>query len=163
MSIVDGVIGLDETLGQLGYELVIKLHHYHAGEASRLLRDARHIRLFEGGSDLYRYLNDTAVLITDYSSVANDFLKTGRPMVFAPFDLAEYLASEARGNFYEPYESFAVGPVCADWNEVGVALVGILRGQDAYAVARGQRASRVLEYSDGNSCQRTTAAVELMQ
>jgi CDP-ribitol ribitolphosphotransferase len=48
------------------------------------------------------------LLITDYSSLVFEYAALGRPMLFYAFDLEEYTASR---DFYEPFESFAPGPI----------------------------------------------------
>jgi len=66
-------------------------------------------------TDPYPLLKHTSILLTDYSSVYFDFLVTGRPIIFTPFDFKEY--SENVG-FYYDYNEFTPGPKAKNWNEV---------------------------------------------
>ncbi len=47
--------------------------------------------------DINYLLKDADILITDYSSVYFDFLLLQRPIIFAAFDLEEYLSESERG------------------------------------------------------------------
>ena len=52
--------------------------------------------------DLYRFLNDIDVLVTDYSSIYFDFLYVHKPIILFPFDYDDYIA-KAR-EFYFDYQ-----------------------------------------------------------
>ena len=67
-------------------------------------------------SDINFMLKDADVLITDYSSAYYDFLLLERPIVFAAFDLAEYLQS-SRELYYDYREAIA-GPLVENWEEL---------------------------------------------
>ncbi|WP_193748327.1 CDP-glycerol glycerophosphotransferase family protein [Leisingera sp. ANG-M1] len=49
------------------------------------------VGFIERGHDVYPYLRETDVLITDYSSIYYDFLVTGRQVIFFRPDFEEYL------------------------------------------------------------------------
>ena len=138
---------LDPLLQELGIELYVKLHHYH-GSATQFDGCSAILAVDDSDPlfDLYRYLDETAVLITDYSSVAFDFLLTGRPVVYAPFDLEDYVRSEGRGGFLMDYSEFAAGPICRTWAEVGEALRDIFEGRDRSRDARSALAVHVHQY-----------------
>jgi CDP-glycerol glycerophosphotransferase (TagB/SpsB family) len=55
------------------------------------------------------------LLVTDYSSLVFEYAALGRPMLFFAFDLDEYVASR---DFYEPFESFAPGPIVRSFPEL---------------------------------------------
>jgi teichoic acid glycerol-phosphate primase len=67
----------------------------------------------------YPNLNDLLVvtdcLITDYSSVPFEYSILEKPMIFFPYDLAEY--SKERG-FWEKYEEFVPGPIAYNTEEI---------------------------------------------
>jgi CDP-glycerol glycerophosphotransferase (TagB/SpsB family) len=66
---------------------------------------------------LYR---EAALLVTDYSSCAIDFMLTGRPVISFAYDHDQYANSE-RGLFYDLDHVFP-GPVCRDFAELAAAL-----------------------------------------
>jgi CDP-glycerol glycerophosphotransferase (TagB/SpsB family) len=85
---------------------------------------------------LYR---EAALLVTDYSSCAIDFMLTGKPVVSFAYDYDHYANTE-RGLFYDLEHVFP-GPVCRDFTQLRGALekvfiaLGHSRG-DSYAWKR---------------------------
>ena len=83
--------------------------------------------------DLNVLLPHIDVLVTDYSSIYFDFLLLNRPVVFAPFDEAEY---EREPGLYFSYGEVTPGPSCQTWDEVIGKLDEILSGTDSYESQR---------------------------
>lgn len=59
-------------------------------------------------TDVYTFLDQIDILMTDYSSIYFDFLLWNRPILFFPYDL-EYYRDEDRGLIFD-YEEFTPGP-----------------------------------------------------
>lgn len=59
-------------------------------------------------TDVYTFLSEIDILITDYSSIYFDYLLWKRPIIFFPYDL-EYYRDEDRGLIFD-YEEFTPGP-----------------------------------------------------
>ncbi|MCK8061262.1 MULTISPECIES: CDP-glycerol glycerophosphotransferase family protein [unclassified Fusibacter] len=59
-------------------------------------------------ADVYTFLDQIDILMTDYSSIYFDFLLWNRPILFFPYDL-EYYRDEDRGLIFD-YEEFTPGP-----------------------------------------------------
>ena len=91
------------------------------------------------------------VLVTDYSSIYFDFMLLDRPMIFAPYDLADY--REQRGLLFD-YNENTPGPKVLDGDalirEIDVALASHSHGREA----RQLMISRVHRWQDGKSCER---------
>lgn len=66
--------------------------------------------------DIYNVINQYDLLITDFSSIYFDFLYTQRPIIFAPFDLEEYIENDHK--LYYPYDSVTPGPKARNWSEI---------------------------------------------
>lgn len=58
--------------------------------------------------DIFELLAVSDILITDYSSIPFEYSILGRPMIFYPYDLDDYVAT--RGIWFD-YETFVPGPV----------------------------------------------------
>ena len=89
------------------YYLMIKLHPNRGNEDSKYLRQLRQysrIKFSTVDDDVYDLLLKTDLLITDYSSVANDFSVTGKPILFFAPDYQQYISEER--------------PICFDYHEV---------------------------------------------
>jgi CDP-glycerol glycerophosphotransferase (TagB/SpsB family) len=105
---------INETLKKIGYELIVKMHFY---DLSRISFDNQsNIKFLRESMDPYELLQESTILITDYSSIYFDFLLTQRPIIFTPFDIEEYQKKDRE--FYYNYEDVTPGPKCQDWNEV---------------------------------------------
>ncbi len=113
---------LNIELGKLNYTLLIKLHYYDLDQINYQNRE--NINFINYDCDLYDLLARTDILITDYSSVYFDFLLTQRPIIFAPFDIDEYLSKDRE--LYFNYEEVTPGPKCYNWEEVISAIKKIV-------------------------------------
>lgn len=111
------VLDVEKMFAELGttHVLMIKLHPAIKNklEIDNKLKD------FVFDYSTYDNINDllfiTDILITDYSSIPYEFSLLNKPMIFYPYDLAEYQAS--RG-IWGPYESLVPGPVVFDTEEI---------------------------------------------
>lgn len=108
--------------------------------------------------DIYELLAITDILITDYSSVYFDFLLTGRPIIFTPFDLDDYIRKERE--LYFNYHEVTPGPKCRDWNEVLLELEKIISGKDDYKKERQIVNNRFNTFQDGNSSKRVVEFIQ---
>lgn len=65
-------------------------------------------------SDITPFLSCFDMMITDYSSIFIDFLITGKPVVFVPYDLHKY---ETLVGFSKPYKDIAFGEHVHDFSD----------------------------------------------
>lgn len=122
------------TLEALDAVLICKAHFYNGPDRKGLAGCGRIV--FPSNDevpDIYPLLSETDILLTDYSSVYFDFLLLDRPVIFTPFDLAEYL-NEDRELYYD-YESVTPGPKARNWMEVEALLREAAQG-DTYKDGR---------------------------
>ncbi|MDB4151160.1 CDP-glycerol glycerophosphotransferase family protein [Pseudomonadales bacterium] len=66
--------------------------------------------------DIYDVINDYDCLITDFSSVMFDFALSNKPVLFAPFHMAEYIKNDRTLNF--DYEHVSGGNYFNKWDDV---------------------------------------------
>jgi CDP-glycerol glycerophosphotransferase len=128
----------------------LKFHPYISLDADLGMKTVFIVRPDTDAYPLMRYAD---CLLTDYSSVAYDFLLTGRPQVFFPYDLAKYLSRD-RAMFY-PFEEMAPGPKPTDQ----ASLFGVLRdilvdGRDEYVEEREQLTRKLFTHCDGRAAER---------
>jgi CDP-glycerol glycerophosphotransferase len=71
-------------------------------------------------SDINFMLKDADALITDYSGAYFDFLLTEKPIIFAAFDLEDYISSSRE--MYFDYNDSVSGPIVITWDELFKAL-----------------------------------------
>jgi CDP-glycerol glycerophosphotransferase len=99
--------------------------------------------------DLYEFLGQIDIMITDYSSVYFDFLLTNKPVILTPFDYDEY--KKMRGLFFD-YNTYMRGAKAYNWND----LIQIVKERKYYAV----NDHNVFNYyTDGGSCGRVFNAI----
>ncbi|NOZ09248.1 MAG: hypothetical protein GXO91_10315 [FCB group bacterium] len=147
----------NKTLRETGAIFLIKMHYYH--EQNQMLPEILQsaggdIRLLKSddSEDINLVLPFVDILITDYSSVFFDFLVLDRPIIFTPFDLADYLNDDRE--LYEAYESATPGPKCMDWEAVFQHLQAISRGEDNYKTERRSAINRWYSHLDTKACER---------
>ena len=89
------------------------------------LPEFEHIYIFPNGKNVYPWLADAAMLITDYSSIAFDFMLSGKPIIYYQYDKQEY--ETMRGKPIIGDDIFIKGPVAADFNGLLVAMTNALQ------------------------------------
>ena len=150
---------VNQTLRELSAILVIKRHLYDA-EADPNSGGARFERIVtlsdEDLPDIYPLLRETAVLITDYSSVFFDYLLLDRPIVFASFDIQQY-TKEDRELFYD-YDQVTPGPKAKDWPDVLRLLKEAIQN-DTWSATRREVCLRFNKFNDSNNSERVYQAI----
>ncbi|MCZ6674065.1 MAG: CDP-glycerol glycerophosphotransferase family protein [Verrucomicrobia bacterium] len=142
---------IDSWLNRRGMKLKIKLHPFSIG-CNLSLDECQNITLVDPGEDAYQLLQETAILITDYSSIYLDFLLTKRPIIFSPFDIDDYLRSDR--TLYFRYEDVTPGPRCEDWPSILEELEKICAGVDTYKGRRREVCNRFNTHQDFQSSRR---------
>ncbi len=148
---------VNKVLSETNSLLLIKMHYYHQGQQDAKPQSNASSRIFWLSKDeipeINPLLNYTDILITDYSSVYFDYLILDRPVVFAPFDLEDYLAGDRE--MYDDYRNFTTaGPKCRDWDEVMEKCREILNGNDKYKDERKLAQQKYNSFIDANNCAR---------
>lgn len=139
--------GLAATVADAGGRLLFKAHH-NARLNPRRVTD---VFLLDPSEDVNAYLPHCRCVVTDFSSVASDFLLLDRPLLFFTPDLDAFLAS--RRLAFTPDEVMP-GPHLSTATELRAELVKALAPgyADPYVEARA-RARRLLwgDYTGGAS------------
>lgn len=108
--------------------------------------------------DFYEYINAADILITDYSSVAFDYLILDRPMIFAHADYEIY--KEENNIVLDPPSFYCPGAIVSGWNELLIEIESALLHRDNYSDMRRQISDMVFKYKDSDSSKRL---LELIQ
>jgi CDP-glycerol glycerophosphotransferase (TagB/SpsB family) len=91
------------------------------------------------------------ILISDYSSIYNDFLLLDRPMVFVPYDLDEF--ARTQGFMYDYLENLP-GPAVYTRQEFFKALEEAVDDRDSYQAQRHRQRQMIHTQTDGRATQR---------
>lgn len=140
------------------------LPHPNLQDALDLLDLPPHIRTFRyDDGDVQLLFARSAVLVTDYSSVAFDAAFVGRPVTYFQFDASTtFSGGHAYGRGYFSYERDGFGPVTSTADETIAAVrTALANGPEPMEPYRS-RAEAAFAFRDDRACERVTAAVEAM-
>jgi len=150
---------LDRRLGELGARMLVRTHFDDRSGFARRLGQLRlaNIRLHEPHADPYAIFPAVRSLITDYSSVAYDFMLLRRPVIFFTSDQQSF---QQMRSLYFDYDEVTPGLRARTLGELVDAMAAAVEGRgDPHAAARDQLMDRFHSYREGGSCERVYAAV----
>jgi CDP-glycerol glycerophosphotransferase len=105
----------------------------------------------QGEIDVQRLMKESAVLLTDYSSVGFDFSFLHRPVVYYQFDQSRFLGP--KGSHLD-LDSELPGPIVFTEDDVIATLEGLAAGGFAMAGTYQRRADRFVAHRDRHSSER---------
>jgi CDP-glycerol glycerophosphotransferase (TagB/SpsB family) len=148
-----GIDDLNDVLVKKDMFLHIKLHPFNriSPQLQERIDGASNLTVLLT-DDIYETLSTYDVLITDYSSIYFDFLLTGKPIIFLPYDMDRYTQLDRQ--FYYCYEDVTPGPKARDWHDVSRILADLDLVSEHYRNQYLQILDRFHKFKDGNSCQR---------
>jgi CDP-glycerol glycerophosphotransferase (TagB/SpsB family) len=156
---------LDEWLVAQDATLTAKLHPLAQADLNDALDGtARAIRvvtdqdLWRAGTTLYELLSGADLLITDASSVWQDFLLLQRPIAFAFPDLEQYRRS--RGFILEPVETWWPGPIAQTMESLLEDLGKFINDPTYFEAERRLALARLHRYRDAASAERLVDEIE---
>lgn len=100
---------LDEKLENSQTVLLLKLHINTPVNYLNSISNLKNLLLLDSALDVYPLLKYTDVLITDYSSIAFDYLHLNKPMAFFVWDYDDY--AEKSRSMYLDFEQYAKGDI----------------------------------------------------
>ena len=96
-------------------------------------------------------------MISDYSSVAYDFLCAKRPIVLFPYDIEHFRKADA--GLFDYYEEIPAGPFCYTWDEV-LENVSALLEKDSWEEKREFCRKTFHPFDDGKNSERVYFTVK---
>ena len=103
--------------------------------------------------DVQQLLMESALLITDYSSVFFDFAYMGKPEIFYQFDEKQYREGHFKKGYFD-YYSDAFGKVCKNLNDVIDEVASILGSGCIMSDVYKKRVDNFFTIRDTNNCER---------
>jgi len=136
---------LNEVLERRNIVLIYKGHFYDM--ASKGFSSDRIWMVSDDDyDDLYTFIKDVDILLTDYSSIYFDFLLCRKPIILFPFDLQSYVAYSRP--FYFDYDELEAVK-CHTWKELADCL-----DYQTYRVPSHDEIMKFVNCPDGNACER---------
>lgn len=142
---------VNKYLKEANCVLIIK-HHQKDQQKYMRFSNKSNVIFRSDIDDIYPYLRNVDVLLTDYSSIYFDFLLLNKPIIFLPFDFEEY-KKENYGFYYE-YDKVTPGPKARNWKDVLNHLDDMLNRKDDYNDKRKRIKKIFNKYHDGGSSKR---------
>lgn len=103
------------------------------------------------GKNLQELFAKTALLITDYSSVAFDVAKLSKPVLYYHFDKESFFLTQWQSGYFD-YEKDGFGAVCKNLNEL---LVELYKNEKCeFKEPFLSRARAFFAFNDGKNCER---------
>jgi CDP-glycerol glycerophosphotransferase (TagB/SpsB family) len=140
-----------------GYLLIVKLHPIENANWEDTRAKLPGVRLAHPTSDIYPFLRHTDLLITDYSSLALDYLLLDRPVIFCWPDLKDY-QGQCRAMLPD-FESRVAGERVTNAEELRRALEKTLGGDDPWREKRQALARQLFDHRDGGSADRVARLI----
>ncbi|WGL52882.1 CDP-glycerol glycerophosphotransferase family protein [Nocardioides sp. BP30] len=137
------------------------LPHPNLQQALPLLDLPDHVQplRFEG-TDVRRLVARSALLVTDYSSMAFNAAYIDRPVLYYQFDADRVLAGDhVGGRGYFDYERDGFGPVLASHEAAVAAAVAQLDAGPEPLAPYAARTAATFPLRDGGCCERVTQAI----
>lgn len=109
--------------------------------------------------DIQQLLKESAVMITDYSSVAIDFAYMKKPTLYYQFDEEKFRRGQYAQGYFDYRDGF--GPVCTEKEELLETLSGMLK-EGAFVMEERyrQRVGGFFPLHDTDNCRRNYEAIE---
>jgi len=156
---IDDLNQLDAYLKDRNVLMIFKVHHlqsqYPAFKQKYLnvyiLHDEE---IAKSSLQLYQVISIANFLITDYSSVSNDFLLLNRPMIFTLDDYEQY--RKARGFSIDDPAQYFPGFHVVNREEFLSAIGNVIDGNDPFECDRLEMMRLMHKYIDDNSCKRVS-------
>jgi hypothetical protein len=156
--------GLVSWLEKVDGELILRphpkeMHHpMVARSLHRLQQSSPRVQVSRAvdHNALYEEMARASVLVSDYSSVVEEFLLCDRPIVLVPYDYERF---SQRQGFLVPLEESMPGPVVGSFASLTKELSRALDGEDPFAAQRRDRRDQVHSWVDGRSTERVRDAI----
>lgn len=164
LTTMERVEELNSILRELDISLIIKLHPVQESSAvSKLalsnIRVLSHIDIAKTGFQINSLLALSDGLISDFSSVAVDYVLRDKPLAFVLEDKELY--EESRGFVFEPLEDYLPGKELYNYEDMKTFLRNVANGIDTSEEKRHKMLPLMHSHQDGNSCKRILELIGL--
>lgn len=164
LTTMEKVEELNSLLKELDISLIIKLHPVQENSAVRKLnlsniRVLSHIDISQTGFQINSLLALSDALISDFSSVAVDYVLRDKPLAFVLED--EELYKESRGFVFEPLKDYLPGKELYNFEDMKLFLKNVADGLDPSEEKRYKMLPLMHSHQDGNSCKRILELIGL--
>ena len=132
-------------------DLLFIIKQHPASHLNQKIDLPKNVSIVGSEFDTYELMRQSSALITDYSSVALDYLLLDRPILYFCYDYEDYITNE-RG-FYFDFNEVIGGKVIMDVDELLDEIVlQVIDGHDQYREARHRLTEKFNAKASGSHC-----------
>jgi len=149
---------LNDLLNSKDIELAVYIHINMREYANVLSREIRseNIKFLDLEDNLQEEIIESNILITDYSSIAWDFLYLRKPVLFFRTDIDEY--EKYRGSYVNLNDE-TFGPVTDDHDKIACILLSLLDHTGENDLDPNSNRVELFQYRDNNNCRRVLESI----
>lgn len=104
-------------------------------------------------------LSESALMVSDYSSIAFEFAYLDKPVIYAQFDRDSFFESHIYTEGYFSYEDDGFGPVCYDYESTVAAIIKAIENDCRQPKEYADRVAKTFAYHDSKNCERIYQAI----
>jgi len=136
-----------------GYKGILYLHPNHRPQVKDFTPNDI-FSICEESFDYSQVFNESALLITDYSSVAMDFAYLRKPIIYTQFDKDEIYKVQVYNEGYFDFERDGFGPVTYTYEDAIKEIINMIENDCVEPEMYKERVDKFFPYNDHNNCQR---------
>ncbi len=144
---------LTDCMKKNGYEGLFCLHPLFAQQYVDFTENDV-FKVNHGYVDYQTQFAESALLVTDYSSVFFDFGYLKKPVVYSQFDKEAFFKGHSYSEGYFSYDDNGFGPVCKDLNSTVKAICSYIENDCKNSDKYIKRIEEFYPFFDENSCER---------
>jgi CDP-glycerol glycerophosphotransferase (TagB/SpsB family) len=148
-----------EAMKNNGYSGCFYIHPSHSEQAKDFSGNEI-ISVWNGPVQYNKVFCESALLITDYSSVAMDFAYLKKPVIYTQFDKEEFFQSHSYEEGYFDYERDGFGVVCFNYEDTINAIVDCINNRCEESSYYIKRIEEFFAFTDDNNCKRIVKEIE---
>ena len=150
---------LSLLLNEYNIDLIFYLHASMQKYAERFKAENPHIKIgYAKDYDVQELLMESAMLVTDYSSIYFDFAYMKKPLVYYQFDYEKYRKGQYQEGYFS-YEKDGFGPVVCKEGELISQIRSVLTNGLKMEVEYETKVNNFFPYNDNNNCERIYQAI----
>ena len=120
---------------------------------------SRLIKVGPGIADYQELFRRSAIMVTDFSSVAFDFAYLKKPVIYSQFDEAEFYKNHSWGKGYFTYREDGFGPITNTVEETVDELIYNIENDCKMRDEYVKKVEKFFAYTDRNNCRRVYEAI----
>lgn len=142
-----------EACRKAGYQIAFMPHPLLEPYVSRFA-DAGEILLWDSTKSYREAFGEGSLLVTDYSSVAFEFVYLNKPVLYYQFDREEFFREHTYRKGYFDYERDGLGEVCCTEKELVQQICKYLENHCQLEEKYGKKIADLYPERDGKACER---------